>query len=152
MKRLIVPALIVILAGCDSPTGDRHGDWVSDGLKIGTVDSIIAPDSIGSGDTLTIKFVGGMGPGNVPEFSHFETARDSFSIAVTVWAEAFHWEGDIAMPPSWDQLDIRDSLVLSPLFYAPHFVINVHQNNGSVLRDTVPVYWHPGPPGLPQTP
>jgi hypothetical protein len=136
--KFFFPILILFLH-CLNLSEQKQGHWVSDGLKIGPIDSIIAVDSLLPHDTLQIKLVGGMIPYK-PNFSHFENSRDSSRSTITVWVESFHWEGSNKMPPSDDRLTIKDSIILPPPFYPPHFIIKINQNNRSDLLDTIAIH------------
>jgi hypothetical protein len=139
VKYLFSLSFLIVIISCQNPTEKQPGKWVSDGLKIADVDSMIINHSMRADDTLIIHFIFGSVPGSdVPKFSHFQTLRDSFSVAITIWAEGFHWEGDIAGPPSDDRLYIND-IVLTPPFYSPHFIVTIHQNDKSDKIDTVTI-------------
>jgi hypothetical protein len=140
MRYLFGLSCLLFAMSCQGPTGEKHGDWVSDGLKIADIDSMLIGHNMTASDTLKIRYVLGHIPGfHKPEFSHFQIVRDSFGVAISVWAEAFHWEGAIDMPPSDDYLHIDSTVVLAPPFYSPRCIVTTSQNDKPARMDTVAI-------------
>ena len=127
MKIPLVPILaIVMLTSCDKGVENGSTEFV---VK---VDSIAHTSFAASNDTMTVQFFGTIGPDGCFSFSHFETTRQPLQLDVTVWGQR---TAASAFPAVMVYLDGREyKFALGEMGW---FKINVHQPDGSVMRDSI---------------
>lgn len=129
----LLPA--IVLAGCFLTACSVDDDnWIYEGLRQVWVDTIVAPDTLGIADTLTV-ILDGEGGCDRPEFSHVDTVRDSFQLDLTVWADCYAWSGSGAKPPTDTSISCENRI--SPPFHAGRLLLVAHRPDGSTVSDTL---------------
>jgi hypothetical protein len=123
--------LFIAASGCDMFT-----DYGPSYFKI-QVDSIIAPNSLNSSDTLVIQFRGTVGTNACMHFWDIENTLGNNKLDVTLWG----YEENIYR----NQSCVPETVMLEDVIYRTAnlshgtFTITVHQKDGSTLVKTVQV-------------
>ncbi len=131
----LVLCLVVLLAS-GALTSCSEDNWTYLGLRQVWVDTIEAPDTLQTADTLTVALEGD-GWCDRPEFSHVETVRDSCRVAFTVWAECYDWSGSGPMPPTYTRVDCEPQV--PPPFNPGELLLVAYRPDSSTVNDTVQV-------------
>lgn len=119
-------AVVLLFLCCDSGIEGGFTQFVV------RVDSVAHAPFAASNDTLTLLFFGTIGSDGCCSFSHFETTTQPLQLDITVWGQ--HRNAGVC-PAVMVYLDGKEYR-----FVAGHmgwFVINVHQPDNSVLRDSI---------------
>ena len=127
MKIPLVPLLaIILLASCDKPVDNGPTQFIV------RVDSIAHTSYAASNDSITVQFFGTIGSDGCCSFSHFETTRQPLQLDVTVWGQR---TAAIACPAVMVYLNGKEyKFFLGEMGW---FKINIHQPDGSVMRDSI---------------
>ena len=117
---------IIMLADCDQGVENAPTQFVV------RVDSIAHTSFAASNDTIAVRFFGTIGSDGCFSFSHFETTRQPLQLDVTVWGQR---STASACPAVMVYLDGREyKFFLGEMGW---FKINVHQPDGSVVKDSI---------------
>lgn len=127
--------MIAVLVGCALLScSDDDENWEYVGLRQVWVDTIDAPDTLSSVDTLTV-ILEEEGGCDRPEFSHVEAVPDSSRIDFTVWADCYEWSGSGAVPPTNTRVWCEDEI--PPPYHAGPLLLVAHRPDNSAISDTV---------------
>jgi len=96
------------------------------------VDSTSYPENILIGDTLIIKLYGTVGTDGCSQFSNFESAEEPLKLDLTIWGKR---EDQAACPAVMVYLNGLEYKTISGKVGV--YKINIHQPDGSILRDSV---------------
>lgn len=133
--KYFIPLSIFIFISCTDDDDRIHVSWTYIGLRHVEVDSIGAPDTIRSDDTLEIYMSGDVTDVDLPVFSHVEEARDLSQADLKLWAKVYAWSGTGPMPPT--SLTVDCTYKLPPPFYPDEFVVNVHCPDSKVKKKVI---------------
>ncbi|MDP2208875.1 MAG: hypothetical protein Q8K98_08885 [Bacteroidota bacterium] len=123
---LILLAVVVLLNGCPIEPDKAPVQFI---VK---VDSISHSSFAATTDTVTIRLFGIVGSDGCHSFSRFEALRQPWQLDLTVWGQRSLAN---VCPDVMVYLDGKEYK-----FVATHqgwFSINIHQPDGSVLRDSI---------------
>jgi len=100
------------------------------------IDSVNAPISLTTNDTLTIKLYGYIGNDTCYWFHHFQSARENYSLYLTAWGihNVAYRKGCESSQVYLNGQEYR----VYPL-YSGVFEVNIHQPDGAWLKKTVTV-------------
>ena len=127
MRSSLVPFLaIVMIVNCNKGVESPLTQFVV------RVDSIARTSFAASNDTIAVRFFGTIGSDGCHSFSHFETTTQLLQLDVTVWGQR---KEASACPAVMVYLEGREyKFVPGQMGW---FRINVHQPDGSVIRDSI---------------
>lgn len=131
--RICMILILGLAASCSDSSKPADRDWVSLGIHQVDILQYEIPDTLGSGDTLSVIIVGTTQ--ERPEFSHFDAVRDSFRIEITAWAEVWKWVGSGVVPP-YDPT-VTCEFLAEPPHYPGCLAVVLNQPEGSALTDSV---------------
>lgn len=133
---LLLAALTVASLGCSSSTEADGSSSEYLGIYQVSVSFIEIPDSISTTDTLFAVLAGRTEVGDCLSLSHAEVQRDTFKVAITLWAEARRWLGSDPPPPC-GMVDYRYEGV--PPFVPGWFSVIANQPDSTVFVDSLRV-------------
>ena len=132
MSRSAFVALLLTFMTVGCSTAD-NGNNTRDKDFIIRVDSVEAPSSASSSDTLHITLHGIVGPDGCYRFDHIEADRQPDTLKLTAWG--IHHDGICTQAV----VALHEPYRIDPPLEDP-FVIAVRQPDGSVLKNTVRIY------------
>ncbi len=98
------------------------------------VDFLEMPDTISIGDTLSLHIGGTTNPSGCLSVVHFDAARESHSLELTVWADVYKWVGSGPPLPcgaTWGEHDAP------PPFSEGAFQVIINQPDSTIMVDSV---------------
>jgi hypothetical protein len=98
------------------------------------VDHLEIPDTISTGDTLSLYIDGSTNPSGCLFKVRFDAARESHSLELTVLADVYKWVGSGPPPPcgvAWGEYEAL------PPFSEGDFRVIINQPDSSVMVDSV---------------
>ena len=129
MKLVLTMLLISVSTGGCSPTEGPSTDPVMFQIK---VDSLAHPATIVLGDTADMSFFGVVGPDGCHSFSHFLVIRQPAAVNFVVWGKRSLAN---ACPAVMVYLDGKEYTVVAT--QEGWYFINIHQPDGTILRDSL---------------
>ncbi len=121
--------LILAFAGCSSTGPEKNpGDFI---IKVDSVNYLGYPSV---GDTVTVRLYGLIGPDGCYSFSHFEDYLLPLRLDLTAWG---HHSEATACPQVMIYLDGKEYKI--PITRMGWFLVNIHQPDGTLLRDSIPI-------------
>jgi hypothetical protein len=133
--KFLIFVSVFILISCSYDEDKIHVRWTYIGLRHVEVDSIDAPDTIRSTDTLEVYMSGDVTDVDLPLFSHVEEVRDLSQVDLKLWAKVYAWSGSGPMPPT--SFTVNCTHKLPPPFYPDTFAVNVHRPDSSVMKKVI---------------
>jgi hypothetical protein len=133
---LSIVALTVAGQGCSSSTDADGPTSEYLGVFQVRVSYIEMPDSIAATDTLHAYLLGATDVGDCLSLSHVVSQRDSFEVAITMWAEARRWLGSGPPPPCGTVGYRYDG---APPFFPGWFSVIANQPDSTVFADSLRV-------------
>jgi hypothetical protein len=123
----LVPLIaVLVVASCSTETETGLGQFL---VK---VDSMSHPSFAATSDTITIRLFGTVGPDGCHSFSHFEATRQPLRLDLTVWGQV---SAATACPAVMVYLNGKKYKLVAT--QQGWLSINVHQPDGSILRDSI---------------
>lgn len=128
---LLMLGLAVAMGSCsDSTKPDTQylGEYQVNVVFLGM------PDTISTGDTLTLYIDGITNPSGCLSHVHFDATRDPHSLELTVWADVYKWVGPGPPPPcgvAWGEYEAP------PPFSEGTFRVIINQPDSSIMVDSV---------------
>ncbi len=129
---IVFPAVqfgfILALGGCSTGAESGVEDFI---IKI---DSLSRPGYAAIGDSVTIRLYGYIGPDGCYSFSHFEGYLQPLRLDLTVWGH--HAESSVCTQV---MIYMDGQEYKFPITEMGWFFINIHQPDGSVLKDSITI-------------
>lgn len=128
---LLVICVAVVSASCSDstkPDTEYLGEYQVN------VDYLEMPDTISTGDTLTLYIAGTTNPSGCISSMHCNAVRESHYLELTVWADVYRWIGSGPPLPCgvvWGDYGA------SPPFFEGYFRVIINQPDDSVTVDSV---------------
>ncbi len=120
--------LILAFTGCTTEPDRNPGDFI---IK---VDSVNYAGAAAVGDTVTMRLYGFIGPDGCYSFSHFEDNLQPLNLDLTVWG---HHAENTACTQVMIYMDGKEFQI--PITRMGWFFVNIHQPDGTLLRDSIPI-------------
>ena len=99
-----------------------------------SVEYVMMPDTISTGDTLLVHIDGSTDPSGCLYEVRFDIGREPHGLEMTVWADVYAWIGAGPPPPcgvAWGEYKAP------PPFEEGFFFVTINQPDGSALTDSV---------------
>ncbi len=125
---LILFWIVLARSGCSTEPEKSPGDFI---IKVDSVNYIGIP---AVGDTVTMKLYGFIGPDGCYYFSRFEDYLQPQRLDLTVWG---HHAERTACTQVMIYMDGKEYRI--PITRMGWFYIDIHQPDGSVLQDSLPI-------------
>ena len=137
----LIPIVVLLTVYCQS---DDEGKFEYRGRALIACDSIYAPDTILTTDTLFISVWSGSiwdlsDPGDKFENETIEIERDSSSASISILADIYDWVGSGSMPPTNLVPYNAEPCTLMSVFKEGIFMLEGNNPDGSLLSDTIMV-------------